>query len=404
MPRFAYEARDSTGATDSGVLTAANLMEASRALRKDGKVVLNLAEATGAGGLQRFQAANKRIKRDDVIYFTVQLAVMVDTGVPLAEALDVIGEQTDHPGMQRVLRDISERVQGGVEFSTALEQHPKIFPKLFVAMMQASEISGTMGEMLQRVSEYMERERETRKRVKGALTYPVCMLSFCTLVVIALLVFVLPRFAKIYAGKGAALPMPTRALMGLSDAIVNYWPFIIGGAVALAVGIYLYVRSPAGKIFMDAVRIRVPILGPMYRKACLARSLRTMATMVSSGVSMLDGLLITAQVAGNHSYARIWHDVAERIKEGSTVADPLYGTKLVPTTIAQMVSAGERTGKLGMVLNRVAGFCEDELSVSIKTVTSMIEPAMIIIMGLIVGGIAMALLLPVFSISKVVAR
>jgi len=402
MGKFIYEARDASGQHVAGAVAAASPEEASRLLRKEGKVVVSIHEDLASGPV--VTSTRRRIKRDEVIFFTTQLAVMVDTGVPLDGALDAIAAQTDNLTFQEIIREISDQVKAGVEFSATLQKYPRIFSNLFVALMRASEASGTMGQMLQRVSEYMEQERDTRKQVKGAMTYPLCMLGFCVAVVVALLIFVLPRFEKIYSGKGAVLPLPTRFLLGLSNGLVNYWPFVLGGTVILAAAAWFGLRRPAGKVFLDRLRISIPLFGGMYRKAYLARSLRTMATMVSTGVGILDGLEITAQVSGNAQYAEVWRGLGAKIKEGGTLSENLYRCNLVPTTIAQMVDAGERTGKLGMVMNRIAAFCEADLRVAVKTITSMIEPVMIIIMGLIVGGIAMALLLPVFSLSKVVAH
>lgn len=401
MPRYSYQVRDNSGQTETGLTIADGPDEAARMLRKDGKLLVSLEEeedfASAARGRER------KVRKDEVIFFATQLAVMVDTGVPLAEALDAIAEQSAGAGLQRVVANLSVQVKGGVDFSAALESYPRIFSRLFVSLMRASEVSGTMGRMLQRISEYMEQERRTRKQVQGALTYPACMLGFCVLVVVGLMVFILPRFEAIYAGKGAILPLPTRMLLGISSGLVNYWPLAILGSAGTFVALWWYLRSAAGRMLLDGIRIRLPILGEMYRKSYLARSLRTMATMVSTGVSMLDGLSITAQVAGNRHYEKIWLDLAEGVREGQTLSDQLFQCKLVPRTVTQMIAAGEKTGQLEVVMNRVAGFCEDELEISIKTVTSLIEPLMIIIMGLVVGGIAMALLLPILSMSRVVA-
>jgi type IV pilus assembly protein PilC len=402
MPNYEYQVKDMMGRAASGVLAAADATEASRLLRRDGKTVVSLhaaaEEAPMLGG-------GRRIGRNDIIYFATQLAVMVDTGVPLPEALDAIADQSDHVGLKQLIGQLSSDVKGGVSFSAALGKHPKAFGPLFVALMRASEASGTMGQMLQRASDYMVEEQDTRRRVKGAMVYPACMLTFCVLVVVALLVFILPRFEKIYTSKGAALPTPTRILMGMSNGLIEYWYLVVGGVVAAVVGgWYFFKRTQSGALLADRIRISLPLLGPMYRKVCIARSLRTMATMVSTGVSMLEGLSITAQAAGNRYYAAIWDDLAAGVKEGANLSDQLMECKLVPRTISQMIAAGEKTGKLSLVMNRVAGFCEEELKVAIKTLTSMIEPLMIIIMGLLVGGIAMALLLPIFSISKVVAH
>jgi type IV pilus assembly protein PilC len=329
---------------------------------------------------------------------------MVDTGVPLADALDCIAQGTKDQGLKGTVQDLSIQVKGGVEFSAALDSHPKAFGKLFVALMKASEASGTMGSMLQRLSEYLEQDRDTRKKIKGAMTYPVCMLSFCVLVVVGLLVFVLPRFEKIYAGKGALLPLPTRILLGLSGGIVAHWPFILAGLVMIGAGVYLFARSPRGRVFFDRMRIGLPIVGPMVRKACLARSLRTMATMVSTGVSILEGLQLTAEVSGNYYYSKMWTELGKGAEEGLSLWQQLTRYELVPAPITQIIAAGERTGQLGLVMNRAAGFCENDMRVAIKTATDMIEPIMIVVMGAIVGGIAMSLLLPIFTVSRLIAR
>jgi len=334
------------------------------------------------------------------MFFTAQLAVMVDTGVTLADALDAIGDQVTDPVFKAIVNDLSGQVKAGVAFSTALEKYPRAFNELFVALMRASEASGTMAMMLQRASDYLSQQRETVRRIRGAMVYPICMLSFCALVVTGMLVFVLPRFERIYAGKGAVLPAPTRALLALSHGLVGYWYLALLALAGAVAGLYLFFRSPSGKEFLDTFRIRVPIIGRMYQKAYLARSLRTLSTMVASGVSLLEGLEITAAVAGNRHFAEIWNAVAEQAKEGSGLAEELANHRLIPGTVVHMVAAGEKTGKLARVTSRVADFCEEDVKLAIKSVTRLIEPAMIIVMGIIIGGIAMALLLPVFSMSK----
>jgi len=406
MAQFAYKVRDDSGGFSTGVLEAHSSAEATQLLQNDGKMVVSLHEDVGetyGEELPMFGGARK-VKKDDIIFLTTQLAVMVDTGVPLSEALDMIGSNSDHTGVKKLLREVSDDVKAGTEFSTALEKHPKVFDTLFVSLMRASEASGTMGQMLQRVSKYMEQQRETRKRIKGAMVYPACMLGFCVVIIVCLLVFILPKFEKIYAGKKAVLPTPTRVLLGISHGLTDYWPFIVGGLALGITGLVMYLRTPGGQDAMDTFRIRMPVLGNMYRKACLAKSLRCMSTMVSTGVSMLEGLEITANVSGNRHYHAVWSNVALGIKEGSTVADELMDSALIPSNVCQMIRAGEKSGKLGMVMDRVAKFCEEDLKVAVKAVTDMIEPAMIIIMGVIVGGIAMALLLPVFKMSKIASN
>ncbi|MCP4375650.1 MAG: type II secretion system F family protein [bacterium] len=404
MPQFAYKVRDESGGFATGTLHASDVSDASNTLRNEGKTIVSLQEDFGpSGGSEEVPLLGgvKKIKKDDIIFFAAQLAVMVDTGVPLSEGLDIIGNQSEHTGLKKLLAEVSEDVKGGTEFSNALEKHPKYFDTLFVSLMRASEASGTMGPMLQRVSDYMEEQRKTRKRIKGAMIYPSCMLGFCLIIIICLLVFVLPKFEKIYAGKKAILPAPTRFLLGISHAFTDYWYLILGTVVAGGVALVMYLRTPGGQQTLDTVRIRMPIMGGMFRKACLARSLRCLSVMVSTGVSMIEGLDITSRVAGNRHFKAVWDKVSDGVKEGSSLSEGLMDSPLIPGNVCQMISAGEKSGKLGMVMDRVARFCEDDLKVAVKAITDMIEPAMIIIMGLIVGGIAMALLLPVFKMSKV---
>ena len=405
MAIFAYQARDTKGDSVNGVVTAGDINEATRQLRNQGNTVVDIHEqADGVDRAAGSPTAKQRARRDDVISFANQLAVMVDTGVPLTEALDSIADQATSEKFTPVLTDISERVKGGAEFSSALARYPRIFDDLFVAMVRASEASGTMGQMLQRVAKYLQKQRIVRKQVKGALAYPLAMLGFCVLVVIGMLVFILPRFEKIYAGKEAALPGPTKFLLALSSAMVNYWHVIIVVTAAATIGAWRYFRSPSGRTALDTFKLQMPILGTMFRRSSMARSLRTFAAMIATGVNVLEALEITASVAGNSRYSAIWQELCEKVKEGATLSDEMFNYDLIPRSITQMIAAGERAGKLGTVLDRLATFCEDDLDISVKAVTSFIEPVMIIIMGGVVGGISMALLLPVFTISKVVGQ
>jgi type IV pilus assembly protein PilC len=403
MPQFAYKVRDKVGGFSTGMVSADSVSDATRTLQRQEKTIISLQEDFGQVASEEMPLVGglRKVKKDDVIFFAAQLAVMVDTGIPLSEALDMISSETEHTGLKKLLGEVSGDVRGGMEFSAAVEKHPRQFDTLFVSLMRASEVSGTMGPMLQRVSDYMEDQRKMRKRIKGAMIYPSCMLGFCVVVIICLLVFVLPKFEKIYAGKKAVLPAPTRFLLGISHAVTDFWPFILGGLIIGVSGLMMYLRTPGGRAAMDTFRLRMPIMGGMFRKACLAKSLRCLSTMVTTGVSMIEGLDITSRVSGNRHFKAVWDKVAEGVKEGSSVSEGLIDSPLIPGNVCQMISAGEKSGKMGMVMDRVARFCEDDLKVAIKSITDMIEPAMIIIMGLIVGGIAMALLLPVFKMSKI---
>ena len=400
MARFMYSARDSAGEAVAGVLEAPSLEDAGRMLRSDGKTIVELSAALVVGATERL----RRVRQEDLLYFSNQLAVMVDTGVPLTEALDSIAEETTHNGLKAMVTDIANQVKGGIEFSAALGRYPKVFSELYVNMVGASEASGTMGPMLERLCGYMRTQRQTRKDVAGAMLYPCGILGFSLLILVLMMAFVLPRFEKIYAGKQAVLPGPTRALLNVSHVMTEYWAAILGGALVVGSGIYMYLSSPAGQSWKDRTRLRLPVVGRLYQKLCISRSLRTLATMLSSGVDVLEAIRITSTVTGNRLYRDMWLYVASRLREGRTLAEEMYDTPLIPPGIAQMIACGDHSGRLSDVMNRVSDFCETDVKAGIKSLTALVEPAMIIIMGAVVGGIAMALLLPIFSISKVIAH
>jgi type IV pilus assembly protein PilC len=405
MPTFAYEARDNRGQRAAGVLVAGTLSEAGKALHAEGKIILELQEQSPqqASAAARPAARSLRVPHDEVIIFANQLAVMLDTGVPLVEALQGMTDQAVHPNFRLVLSDINEHVNSGQDFSSALARHPRVFGQLFASMVRASEASGTLSRMLQRVAKYLQEQRAIVRRVKGAMAYPSAMLGFCVLVVVGMLVFILPRFEKIYEGKKAVLPLPTRLLLGMSNGLLHYWPVVLG-VLAAAVGLIVFtLRTSEGRVALDRLKVRLPVLGGMYRKACLARGLRTLGTLISTGVSLLDAMEITAEVSGNVVFADAWRRLARRVKEGSPLSDEMMQMPIFPHHVSQMLSAGEKAGRLASVLERVSGFCEEDLQNAVRTATSFIEPIMIVIMGMIVGGITLALLLPIFSLSKVMA-
>lgn len=401
MPSYSYEVRDSGGAATSGVVEANNIEDAGQRLRRQGATVVDLKQQSGRASAP---APLKKIKPDDVLFFANQLAVMIDTGVTITEALDCIAENTTHTGLAAMVEDLADQVKSGVEFSVALARHPKQFDPLFINMVRASEASGTMGSMLLRVCDYMRGEREIRKQVAGAMVYPIGLLGFSVTIVLAMMVFVLPRFEKIYAGKGAVLPLPTRILLGVSNVLVGNWILLTLALIGGIVGFILWKKSESGQMTLDRWKVSAPLFGPLYTKLFVSRSLRTLGTMLTAGVDMLEAIEITAGVVGNSVYRRMWLDVAEQLRQGETLSEQLFRSDTMPRSISQMIASGEKSGRLPDVMARVSDFCEADLKIGVKSMTTMIEPLMIIIMGLLVGGIAISLLLPIFSISNVVAH
>jgi type IV pilus assembly protein PilC len=408
MPAFAYVARDDTGTLVEGEVSAPSPTEAAKIIRGDGKFVVRInpkgsraaAKTRPAGAAASASLFGKKYKPEDLIYFTNQLAVMIETGVSLSEALDACKHDGNSPPFARALDMVIEQVNGGSEFSAALAEHPKIFPAIYVALIKASEASGMMGVMLERLAQHLQSQREMTKKIKGAVTYPIVMFVFAIGVTIFLMTYVLPKFAAIYAGRESSLPAVTRALMGFSGGLVSFGPYLLVGLVLLVGGGVWYLRSPQGRLKMEAVKLRLPLVGPLFHKTYLARSLHTLGTMIQSGVSVLDAVCLTSNVCGSIAYERMWSAVHDRIESGKQVSDALADYEQVPKAIKKMLSAGERGGKLGPVMERVAKHCESDLNVAIKTLTSMIEPAIVMFLGVVVGGLVLALLLPIFTISK----
>jgi type IV pilus assembly protein PilC len=329
---------------------------------------------------------------------------MLETGVTLLEALDCIAAQSHKPNVKRLVEDLSTQVQGGIDFSAALGRHPRSFPRLYIAIIKASERSGMLSRMMNRATAYLRDEQDTMRRVKGALTYPAIMLGFAVTTTLFLLAFVLPRFTVIYSSKGAALPMPTKILMAASDAVISHWMMMLAGAVTAAVVGWLYFRTPTGSRTWHYVQLHVPLLGAMYQKLHLARGMRMIGTMAGAGVNLIDCVTTAHDLCSNSYFRQMWDEVSRKIQAGKQLSEPLFGSPLVPRSIAQMIHSGEKGGKLASVMEQVANYSEQELKDKIADMTRYIEPAMIVFMGVLIGGVALALMLPIFTMGKVIGQ
>lgn len=391
---YQYRVRDSLGKIIQGQVAAAGPDAAAQQLRRDGFSIIELDEQDDGGLFPR------RVSKNDIVYLTSQLAVMVDTGITISTALDGILSQEKNPTLRRVLADLRTSVEGGDAFSAALAKYPKLFDKTYISLVRASEATGKLGPMLDRIAGYLRKEVDTRGKVRAAVAYPAVMLVVAISVTIFLLTYVLPKFAPLFNRRGIQLPGSTVFMMNLSEAMINYWPLWVAGAVALVAGFFFGKRTDEGKRLWDWCKINVPLGGPMLRKVIISRSIRTLGTMLASGVPVLDALRMCADVAGNYFYERLWLHVLDQVTSGKQIWESLANNPLFPPMLVQMISTGESTGKLDIVLERVSGYYDQEVESSIKTVTSMLEPIMITVMGGVVGGIAMSLLLPIFSLSR----
>ncbi len=350
-----------------------------------------------------------RVKSSELILFTTQLAVMLDSGVVLSDALDAIAEQAGDARFKTIILDVSSRVKGGDTFSRALAYYPLIFDSMFVSMVEASEASGRMVEMLTVLTGYLNFEADTRKRVLGALTYPLIMVLMAIAATGTLMFFVLPRFMRIYESRGAALPKLTQVLVHFSHILGNFEMLtgIVTVLILLGVGLYYWVHAPSGRRVIDAIKIRTPVIGSMFTDMVVTRSMRIMATMVNTGVRLLDAIRVIQGCVDNYYFQKLWTEVDEKIQDGYQLSESILIAEhgdLISAGIIQMLRAGERSGKLGEVCDKVSVFYEKKLEASIRNVMTIIEPLMITILGAIIGTIAIALLLPVFKVSSVMAH
>ncbi|MEQ9616937.1 MAG: type II secretion system F family protein [Phycisphaerales bacterium] len=405
MPTYSYNARDEAGQSATGTLEAKNQHEAIKCLQRDGLVVTGIR--IGGAGVDaatiRLRNASKYVKKHEVIGLSQQLSVMLETGVPLSEALTAFVDQSKAGPFKKVISVVAQRINSGMPFSDAMREFPHVFPNLMVSLMQASEASGTMGLMLRRISEYLEKDRKTAKQIKGALTYPMIMVSIASVVTVFLVVYVLPRFAKIYESKEAALPASTQFVINTSRFISANWMLLIVAIAAIVVGAFTFRAMPFGRRLIDRAKLKLPIIGPVFTNFYLTRATSTLGTLLASGVALLDAIRIVKGVTKNAMWEQLWEDTEHALTTGRTLSEVVVNSLLVPPSVAQMINAGEKTGKLPEVFDKISESSESDLDNSIKNSTQYIEPAMIVFMGVTIGGLAISLLLPIFNVATVMS-
>jgi type IV pilus assembly protein PilC len=405
MPLFEYQVRTAAGELSKGTLEAATSGEAAQILRRQGAYISQLNEA------QEQEDILTRLKnfsvdfgpsRKDVLNFSNQLAVMIKAGISIHDALEGIGEQMDNPKFKKIIIAIKNDVEGGQSLSGALGKYPDVFSNLYVNMMAAAEISGSLASMLEQLAHYLDQEAETRSQVRGAMVYPCIIALMAVSVTVFLLTFVLPRFTAIFAGKEQLLPTPTKIIMATSAFLRGYWYFIVP-AIGVAIWGFLYfIGTQVGRYWWDKTKLVAPIIKKLCRSLYITRSLHTMGVLTGAGVPILDTLSITSEISGNTLYRKMWVDVHDSVRQGQKIASSLAASPLLPSSVVQMIRSGEDSGKLAEVLRDISEFYGRELKATIKTVTAMIEPIMIILMGVLVGFIAMSIILPIFKMSSLV--
>ncbi len=397
LPTFKWAGTTKQGETRSGEMEAAD-QEAVRArlvqmgiqptkVRKKGKELA--LSIPGFGG----------VTTKDILVFTRQFSVMIDAGLPLVQALDIIGTQADNKAFRDVLLAVKTKVESGATFAESLADHPKVFDELFVQLVRAGEIGGILDTILQRLGAYIEKNEKLKRRVKGAMVYPSIVVVVAVGVTVVLLAFVTPTFEKMFKDFGGAMPAPTQVLIDLSHGLRNNWYVFAGVPVILVVAFKAFTRNPRGKELWHRFVLKAPVFGPLVRKIAVARFTRTLGTMISSGVPILDALEIVAKSAGNVVIEKGILYVRAKISEGKNIAGPLAETKVFPPMVVQMIGVGEATGAMDQMLSKISDFYDDEVDVGVAALTSMIEPIMMVFLGSMVGGFMVAMYLPIFSIA-----
>jgi type IV pilus assembly protein PilC len=398
-PVFLWEARTKQGEVKRGEMEANDLKAVEGRLVSLG---LSPTKVKRKGLLDTNLSLPGSISGKDILVFTRQFATMIDAGLPLVQCLDILATQTDNSALRKVLFAIKLRVESGSTFSDALKDHPKVFDELFVQLCAAGEVGGILDTILNRLAVYREKNEKLKRKVKGALTYPIAVVVIGVLVTAVLLIKVTPVFAKMFADFGSALPYPTQVVIDMSAWLQAYILHLIAGITVVVVSFIAFYRNPRGREIFDKSVLYIPIVGDVIRKVAVARFTRTLGTMISSGVPILDALDVTAKTAGNRTVEKGILYVKARISEGKNIAGPLADTKVFPSMVVQMIGVGEATGAMDQMLGKIADFYDDEVDTSVAGLTSLIEPIMMVFLGGVAGGFLIAMYLPIFTIANAI--
>ncbi len=399
MPLYEYTAKNSSGQIMKGQLDAPSKDDVVNHIRKNRMILVSVREAPKSINLS-FGA--KRITTRDTVIFTRQFATMINAGLPLVQSLNILAQQTENKSLKDVTRTVVYDVEAGNTLADALSKHPKAFSDLYVNMVAAGEAGGILDTILLRLAVFLEKNDALIRKVKGALVYPGVILTVAGAAIAILLIFVIPTFQSMFASVGMELPLPTRIVIGASDMLLGYWWAAIGLLVALTFAVRAYYRTDGGRLRIDQLLLSSPVLGDMLRKSAVSRFTRTLGTLISSGVSILDGLEITAKTAGNQVIHNAVMESRQSIAGGETIAGPLEKSRVFPPMVISMIAVGEQTGGLDEMLAKIADFYDEEVDVAVSALLSLMEPIMIVVLGVIVGGMVVAMYLPIFDMMNAI--
>jgi len=400
MATFMYAGRTRAGQNVTGERVAQSMEEAVAALRRDQILVTRISPVKGRAAVRKVVTGLKAkpVDSKNLAVFTRQFSVMIDAGLPLVQCLEILGGQEEDKNFAAVILATRGDVEGGMSLADAMRKHPRVFDALFTNMIAAGEAGGILDTILKRLATYIEKAVKLRNQVRSAMIYPVAVVAIAAIVVTVILWKVIPTFANLFAGLGAELPLPTRIVIALSNGLVRYMPFFAVIVVALVFGVQAYYRSAGGRVAIDGLLLRLPILGLLLRKIAVARFCRTLSTLLASGVSILEALDITGKTSGNAVVENAIGTTRRSIERGETIAQPLRQTNVFPSMVVQMIGVGEATGALDTMLAKIADFYEEEVDVAVAGLLTLLEPLMIAVLGTVVGGIVIAMYMPIFSL------
>ncbi len=402
MPIFVWKGTASSGEIQKGEIEAQDEQAARRLLRQQ-RISLSKIKAKPKDLLENIALFQKKVTPKDIVIFTRQLSTMIDAGLPLVQGLEILASQQENKTLKKILLETKSDVESGSTFADALKKHPKQFDRLFCNMVAAGEMGGILDDVLKRLANYMEKALRLRRKVKGALTYPIIVLAISAMVIGVILIFVIPVFEQMFSEFGGSLPLPTQMVVNLSNFVKSYFLVMIGVVVVMVFLFKKYYKTEKGRRVVDRLILKSPVFGPLLRKVAVAKFTRTLGTLINSGVPILESLNVAAGTADNKMVEEAIYNVRSSISEGRTIAQPLGESGIFPAMVVQMVSVGETTGALDQMLNKIADFYDEEVETAVDALTTMIEPFMIVFLGGTVGSIIIAMYLPIFAMAGAVS-
>lgn len=395
---FTYKARDRGGALISGKIVADSQNAVASFIREKGYFVTQIKEAKDVTDFNEFFSKLRGVKPKEIAIFCRQMSIMINAGLPLVTAVSILIEQTHNPVLKNALKDIYQQIQGGDTFSSAIKKYEHIFPPIMIHMITAGEVGGVMDDVMDRLAVHLEKDYKMREKIKSAMTYPVVVICLAVLVVIFILTFVMPTFKSMFDSMHSELPLPTQFLLGVSGFFQEYWWLVIIGLVAMAFGATQIYKIPRYQLYVDAMILRMPVFGMLVRKISIARFSRTLGTLLHGGVPIITALDVVKNITGNMQLVKALTDAQTDVRDGFTLSDTLNSSKVFTPMVVQMIAVGEETGQMDTMLGKIADFYEDDVDDVVSRLSSLLEPMMIVILGLIIGAIVISIALPMFDV------